>query len=261
MLSEILRLGSLIADCLSETQKLKSSVVSLQQYEYAAQIRDFEKQFEKIKDSLSRLSYPIIPSKGLTRNGTIYSSQLFSYGHSRSWKNLPDYIHNLFMARRNELNDLMQYFDTTTDYFAQFNARLRVEESRIDKFINSLMLVYQAKSLESIIDDFSYGGIILQFLTSKEFTRSPRKEGVAKWSLYEIEIPIDDWIAKSKAYYEIMDTNNDLFLKLLPIVLRDEKICHLFYYLASNGMLALQDMLNIDQVLVSFPFLCRLKRI
>jgi hypothetical protein len=119
MLSEILRLDSLIADCLSETQKLKSSVVSLQQYEYAAQIRDFEKQFEKIKDSLSGLSYPIIPSKGLTRNGTIYSSQLFSYSQSRGWKDLPDYVHNLFTARRNELNNLMEYSDSTTEYFVQ----------------------------------------------------------------------------------------------------------------------------------------------
>lgn len=88
MLSEILRLDALITDCLSETQKLKSNVVNLHQYEYAAQIRDFEKQFEKIKHSLLYLTYPIIPSKGLTRNGSIYSGQLFGYCYSRGCKKI-----------------------------------------------------------------------------------------------------------------------------------------------------------------------------
>lgn len=180
MLAEILRLDSLIKDCLLETQKLKSTIVGLNQYEHAAQLRDFEKQFETINERLSGLSFPIIPSKGLTRNGAIYSSQLFSYGQSRNWKGLPDYIYNLLKTRRNELNELFQSSHADTRYFVEFNLRLRVEENRINTFINSLCNVYETNHLETIIDDFSYGGIVIQFLTSKEIIRSPRQDGVAK---------------------------------------------------------------------------------
>ena len=262
MLSEILRLEALVADCLLETGKLKSCIVNLQQYEYAAQIRDFEKQFEKIREDLSGFSYPIIPSKGLTEYGSIYSSQLFSYGLSKGWKNLPVYINNLFINRKNYLNSLMEYSDIITEYFISFNSRLKSEESRINEFINSILFVYQLNDLENIVDDFSYGGIIIQFLTSKDFTRSPRKEGVAKWHLYEIEIPIDDWIVQHKAYYESTEISCDKqLLNYLPIEFRNQQISYLFSYLGSNGLLALQDMLNINQLFVSFPFLCRLKRI
>ena len=262
MLAEILRLDSLVKDCLLEMQKLKSTVVGMNQYEYAAQLRDFEKQFEKIKEELSRLSFPIIPSKGLTRNGAIYSSQLFSYGQSRGWKDLPAYIFELLKSRKNELNEKFQSAQYETQYLTEFNSRLKAEETRIDTFVNSLLDVYEANDLESIIDDFSYGGVVLQFLTSKEFLRSPREDGIAKWSYYEIEIPMDDWVIKSKAYYEHADIKCDNpFINYLPIEVRNHQICYLFSYLGNNGLLALQDMININQVLVSFPFLCRLKRI
>jgi len=108
MLGETLPLDSLIADCLLEIHKLKSNVDSLQQYEYVAQLRDFEKQFGRIKENLSGLSYPIIPSKGLSRNGVIYSSQLLIHGQSRNWKGLPNYIINLITARKKELINLLQ---------------------------------------------------------------------------------------------------------------------------------------------------------
>ncbi|MDP9076096.1 MAG: hypothetical protein M3O71_01625 [Bacteroidota bacterium] len=262
MLAEILRLDSLIADCLVETKTLKSNVVSLYQYEYAAQLRDFEKQFEKIKESLSGLSFPIIPSKGLTRNGAIYSSQLFSYGQSRNWKGLPDYICDLLKSRNKELNSLFQFSDVETQFFVEFNMHLKVEENRINVFINSLIEVYETNHLETIIDDFSYGGIVIQLLTSKEFIRSPRKDDVAKWSFYEIEISMEDWNINRKVYYDNNGNNYDsAFLNYLPIEVRNQQVCYLFNYLGGNGLLALQDMMNIGQVLVSFPFLCRLKRV
>jgi hypothetical protein len=262
MLAEILRLDSLIADCLLETQKLKSNVVSIHQYECAAQLRDFEKQFEKIRADITGLPYPIIPSKGLTRNGEIYSSQLFSYGQSKCWKALPDHILKLLLIRKKELNDSSQFSDVDTQFFVEFNNRLKVEENRINIFINSLLNVYETNYLETIIDEFSYGGIVIQFLTSKKFLRSPRKDGVAKWSLYEIEIPIEDWVLNYKSHYENIDINhNNPFVKHLPIGVIEQQICYLFSYLGNNGLLALQDMINVNQVFVSFPFLCRLKRI
>lgn len=111
-----------------------------------------------------------------------------------------------------------------------------------------------------MVDDFSYGGLIIQFLTSKEFTRTAVKEGKAKWYLFEMEVPIEDWIKNRKLFYQDIniDTNNQ-FLNALPVTLRDKNLCYLFYYLGNKGLLALQDMLNIDRVYISCPFLCRLK--
>lgn len=177
-------------------------------------------------------------------------------------KNIPDYINNLLISRRNELNDLLQFSDTEIAYFLKFNTRLKAEESRIDKFINSLLDIYQLNNLENIIDDFSYGGIVIQFLTSKEFTRSSRKEGVTKWSLYEIEIAVEDWATDKSSFYENTDSVYDNpFINFLPIEVRNEEICYLFAYLGNKGILALQDMINVSQVFISFPFLCRLKRV
>lgn len=262
MLAEILRLDSLIAKCLEETQKLKSIVVNLQQYEYSAKIREYEKQFETIRIGISSLSYPIVPSKGLTRNGSIYSSQLFSYGHSMGWKGLPDYINHLLTTRKNELNELVQFSETDTSFLVQLNKRLKNEECRIDKFINSLLTVYQLNNLDTIIDDFSYGGIIIQFLTSKEFMRSARKDGIAKWALYEIEIPIEIYLSEVKEFYKTTETDNLKEIhKHLPVELINQDICYLLFYLGNNSSLAFQDMLSIDQILISFTFLCRLQRI
>lgn len=138
MLKEILRLDKLISDCLAETFKLKSAVVGLQQYEYAARIRNLEKQFETIRSEVTTLPYPIIPNKGLTRNGPIYSGQLFSYGHAMGWKNLPDHINRLFITRRTELNNIMVHSDATTAFLLSLNSKLANEESRINAFINAL---------------------------------------------------------------------------------------------------------------------------
>ncbi|MGV8878099.1 MAG: hypothetical protein ACOH2A_03605 [Sphingobacteriaceae bacterium] len=262
MLSEILRLDSLIADCLTETQKLKLNIVILEQYEYAAEIRSFEKQFEKIREILSTFPYYSIPSKGLTRNGTIYSSQLFSYGYSRRWKNLPDYINLLFTSRKNEINTEMEFSDATIAYFVKLNSRLTKHESLIHEFLNSLLLIYQENKLESVIEDFSYNDILMQFMTSAAFMNSPKKEGVAKWLRYELAVPINDWLAGSTAFYADSKTQEyDLFLGVLAEPLRKEKICYLFCYLGHHGLLALQDMLNIDTVSIKFQTLYRLKTI
>jgi hypothetical protein len=262
MLGEILRLDSLIADCLDKTQDLKSVVVKLSQYECAAQLREIEKEFTSIRENLSRLPYPAIPSKGLTRNGAIYSTQLFNYCQSRDWKNIPDQILKLVVSRRNEVNETFKFDNGKTDFFKYLNARFKTEEDRINNFIASLLEVYNKNNLDTLIDDFSYGGIVIQFLTSQQFYRSCPKEGAARWCLYEIEIPIDDWIVNLKTFQDKPEIDYDnVFFKYLPVELLDQQICFLFSFVGNNGLLALQDMINIDNIRVSFPFLCRLKRI
>ena len=123
---------------------MKPIVVGLQQYEYAAQLRDFEKKLEAIRNGITSLPYPIIPSKGLTRNGAIYSTQMFIYAQAMGWNKIPEYLKKLFIQRREELNLIMVHSDLTTDFFIKLNARLKNEEKRIDAFIDSLMKIYQA---------------------------------------------------------------------------------------------------------------------
>jgi hypothetical protein len=160
------------------------------------------------------------------------------------------------------LNEIVQYTEMDTAFLIQLNTRLKNEEYRITDFINSLLTVYQLNNLDTIIDDFSYGGIIIQFLTSKEFMRSPQKDGIAKWSLYEIEIPIDTWIVEIKEFYKktgIVDMKE--IQKHLPVELINQDLSYLLSYLGNKGLLAFQDMLSIHQILISFTFLCRLQRI
>lgn len=221
MLAEILKLNYLVTECNEELKKMKIFVVGSQQYEYAAQLRDFEKKLEAVKYGIASLPYPIVPTKGLTINGTIYSSQLFIYGQAIGWNNLPDYIYKLFCKRKEGLNVIIEHSDVTTEFLISLNVRLKNEENRINDFINSLMEIYQLNQLDTVVDDFSYGGIVAQFLTSRDFSRLPRKEGVAKWSMYEFEVPIENWITKRKAYYENPNIEiNNIFLNTLPLSLR-----------------------------------------
>jgi len=75
-----------IAEALKSLKVLKALVVRLQQYEYAAKLRDIEKNLESAAEHIDYWRNPL-PPKGLTPKGKSFYKHLFNYCAAIKWEN------------------------------------------------------------------------------------------------------------------------------------------------------------------------------
>ena len=243
---DFFRLNAGVADGLKGIKGLKIFVARLGQYEYAAKLRDIEKLLENVSEQLSYCKYPA-PHKGLTPKGKSYYNHLFNYCIANNWKGMPENFKNLFMERKSGLNSAFEFNDGTSAQLVDLNKKLAAEEGKIHEFFNFKQLVVFANGFKDLINRSPNGSLTIKCYTQSnyyEFTHGGFNPAVP---FYQLEFPLNDFIKSMPIFYS-EDEPASNFLSTLLQQFGDEKICLLFALLASDGLLAWEDFMNIDRV-------------
>ena len=243
---DFFRLNAGVADGLKGIKGLKIFVARLRQYEYAAKLRDIEKLLENASEQLSYCTYPA-PHKGLTPKGKSYYNHLFNYCIANNWKGMPENFKNLFLERKSGLNSAFEFNDGILAQLADLNKKLAAEEGKIHEFFNFKQLVVFANGFKDLINRSPNGSLTIKCYTQSnyyEFTHGGFNPAVP---FYQLEFPLNDFISSIPIFYGKDNPQLD-FLSSLPTKFRDKKICLLFSLLATDGLLAWEDFLNIDRL-------------
>lgn len=242
----LIRLTAAIQDCLNKTQLLKSQAVSVHRYENSSQLRDIEKQIESIANLLHELTQCIPDKKLATKERTFYH-ELFEYGIRNRWKNMPDKFNTLFMERKASLNNKIVYDENSSNYLLHLNHVLKNDELEIKQFYDFLNYMFITKALDSCIDHVDMGNLVVKCYAKKlqyEFTRSSFNYDTP---FYQLETSLSNLMSNMTAFYKQDEPNGELY-EFLPLKFREDGLCFLFSFLATQGILAWNDFLNISHV-------------
>lgn len=236
-----------IAEALQSIHELKSLVVRTAQYEYAAKLWDIEKHLCYAENMAAYLPNPIkIPE--VETFGGFYEKYMFDYGNLHLWV-LPNLFTNDFMERKAALNRRMEFDHEKTWYLVELNKKLTSEENRISEFLNYIDYVVKLKFDAPGLERFITGNLTLKCGTTGG------KYTIESDNIYDIfysfTFPAITLLNSKELYYDTpiaLNTTDNKFLNPLPLKLREEKICFLFYLLAKDGLLAWEDFLHISRV-------------
>jgi hypothetical protein len=242
----LFKLNTSVADSLNNIQPLKNMVVGLQQYEYAAKLRDIEKKIEEASELISHLGSPATRGNSKT-GGELFFKQLFLYAAVNNWT-IPTIFSEAFKQRKSKLNAETVFTDGHTAHLIALNKKLHAEEEKIIEFLNFLKYVFSVKDLDITLNT---GNITILCQTdTTNYTYFLRHIGEEK-PFYNYTFPVNDLLNSTGNYYKTDKTINapdNEFLKPFPLKFRDENICFFFYVLANDSSLSLSDLLNISTV-------------
>jgi len=246
--NHLLNLNAAIADSLLSLQGYKTAIVRLQKYEDAAKLRDIEKQLENVQRQLSKYVYPAYDIiKGLTPKGKLFYNQIFNYCIARNWKEIPQGFINLLKNRKTELNKLVEFNDDTSAHLIKLSQNLTHEEDRIREFGQFIHYVLSVKGLKDCLDELDTGKLILKCYTNGKYYEFGHGSFNNTIPFYQTELPLNDLLQSLSIFYSTGKPQT-AFLPLLPLKLIEEKICLLFSFLATDGLLAWEDFFNIDRI-------------
>jgi hypothetical protein len=246
---DLFRLNASIADGLKSIKGLKNLFGGLQQYEHTAKLRDIEKQLETIEKALPYFPYPA-SNPILKPGGELYFRQLFTYAQLHCW-DIPETFVTAFKDRKTKLNDSIEFRNESTRGLISLNRKLSDAECKAVGFSTFLNELIALKSVVDILEEVATGNVLVQCYTqNSKYACSPHGFDHQK-PFYQFTLPVGRFLSGVNGFYETNDTNNAIdseFLGPLPLELRDEKIAYLFFVLATEGLLAWEDFLNIDKV-------------
>jgi len=242
---ELFRVKAGIADGLEGIKNLKNFVVQLQQYEYAAKLNDIEKQLEAAGKELSFYARPAL-NKGLTPNGKLFYKQLFNYCIAVNWRNLPADFIELLRERKQRLNGEIKFGDSSTASLIGLNSQLAIEESNIREFINSIRLATHLQGINPNIEGHT-DNLTLKCFTNGKYYEFLQGSFNSEKPFYQLELFVNDLVNAIPMFYKT-DQSAPEISQTLPAKFRDEKNCLLFSLLATDGLLAWEDFLNINRI-------------
>ena len=235
----LFKLNIAVSIGLKSTKALKKFVAEFQQYEYLIKVTDIEKHFLIIEEQLGLSKSPIPTlTKGLTPKGTNFYNEIFTYNIFHNWKSVPQNFTISLKERKAELNKSREFNDGALNQLADLNKKLADLESRIQSFY---------KSSESLSHDLPPGMLTIKCYTQGNYYEFSHLGFNHSVPFYQLEFPLNDFISSIPIFYSESRPELD-FLSSLPIKFRDENICLLFSLLATDGLLAWEDILNIDRV-------------
>ena len=235
----LFKLNIAVSIGLKSIKALKNFVAEFQQYEYLIKISDIEKHFLIVEEQLGfcKSAIPTL-TKGLTPKGTNFYNEIFTYNIFHNWKNVPKNFTVLLKERQVELNKSREFNDNSLNQLVDLNKKLAVEEDHIQLFL---------KSSKDLSDHVPPGTLTIKCYTQSNYYEFNHRGFNYAVPFYQIEFFLNDFITSTPIFYGKDQPPLD-FLTSLPIKFKNEKICLLFALLATDGLLAWADFLNIDRV-------------
>ena len=242
----LIRLSAAIQDCLNKAQLLKSQAVRVQKYENSAKLRDVEKEINSISNLLDQLTQSI-PDKKASTKERIFYYELFNYGIRNEWKKMPDKFNILFIERKASLNNKIAHDEDSSNYLFELNQLFKNEELEIKEFYDFLNYMFTIKVLDSCIDHVDMGNLVIKCYAKKdqyEFTRSSFNYDTP---FYQLETSLSNLMRDMTTFYKEDKPNPELY-EFLPLKFREDGLCFLFSFVATEGILAWDYFLNVSHV-------------
>jgi hypothetical protein len=249
----IFTLNSAVSKGLASVKALKELVVRSQKYEEAAKLNDVEKHLKAVENAIR--AFEVLKKFPRLKQGReVLSKELFVCAEANLWR-MSAKLTDLFLERKSALNDDFVFNDEDIKQLIDLNLKLTIQENNIIEYLNFFMYAFTLKNLNEHLSNFSRVSVVIRFYThSDKYVRSDLNANTP-YPFYLVKIPAISLIKNSTNFYDtekVDDIKYNTLFKSLPLKLLDEKICYLFFVLATEGLLAWEDILSIDHIELDF---------